>query len=223
VARLKNLANLDLLNRRTTQEGEAVLNIEGRRVRVEVTTRPVDGGEAADLRFEASAQHYDDESAGTTVQLAAISDWLIRAGCAIVALKLGDQGLYLRTTEDAARLKQLGIIPENRVSTWLGRELISPCFRVSVAGTTGSGDATIAGLLAGLQQEAGPVECITLATAVGACNVEAADAVSGIVHRDEVMKRILSGWARNSMRIDLPGWHWLDHHKVWIGPGDLHL
>ncbi len=49
----------------------------------------------------------------------------------------------------------------------------APCFDVEVVGTTGSGDATIAGFLSALLRDASPEEAMTMAVAVGACNVEA--------------------------------------------------
>ena len=74
-----------------------------------------------------------------------VSDQLLAMGAAIVALKLGDQGLYLRTTGDAGRLAALDRLALDPL-VWCGRELLAPCFRAAVAGTTGSGDCTIAGM-----------------------------------------------------------------------------
>ncbi len=222
VARMKNRARLDLLNRRSEQRGEASFDIQGRRVPVEVITRPVDGGEAVAivLNRERDTKQASPKALQT---LQDCSKWLIDAGAAVVGLKLGDQGIYLRTSANAARLEEAGVIPRDKIQQWIGRELIAPCFDVNVVGTTGSGDCTIAGFLASLHGGAGPMECITFATAVGACNVEAADATSGILPREQVMKRIMDGWPKSPLTESLPGWHWLDAHKVWIGPEDLHL
>ena len=82
--------------------------------------------------------------------LSDLSDRLLELGVALVALKLGDQGLYLRTTAAASRLEAMGGCQPQPLDDWLGRELLAPCFRVDVVGTTGAGDATIAGLLTGL-------------------------------------------------------------------------
>lgn len=223
VARLKTHAKLDLLNRRESQQGEATFMIGGTRTVVTVRTRPHDGGEAADILFPGADARVDDASADLAQLLKNCSKWLIDAGAAVVMLKLGDQGVYLRTTENAARLERVTALSREKRQLWLGRELIAPCFVANEVGTTGSGDCTIAGFLASVQSGAGPMEAIAFATAVGACSVEAADATSGIPSREAVMQRVLSGWAKRPTRAELPGWHWLDQHKVWIGSSDIHL
>jgi sugar/nucleoside kinase (ribokinase family) len=136
------------------------------------------------------------------VRLADLADRLTGMGASIVAIKLGEQGLYLRTTRDRARLRafceRLGLTPE----VWHGREVLSPCFEPrAVAGTTGSGDATIAGLLAALLRGADPVDAATSATAVGACSVEAVDPVSGIPPWPRIAERLANGWPRRGVEI----------------------
>jgi len=223
VARLKTHAKLDLLNRRDVQQGQATFVVAEQKQTVTVRTRPMDGAEAADILLPGAAEHVDEETAELAQSLRDISSWLIEAGAAVVMLKLGDQGVYLRTTHDAPRLQAVRAIARDKLPLWLGRELVAPCYLANAVGTTGSGDCTIAGFLASVHAGAGPMEAISFATAVGACSVEAADATSGVPARDVVMQRILSGWAKRPLRAELPGWHWLDQHKVWIGPNDIHL
>ena len=98
-----------------------------------------------------------------------LRDW----GVVIAGLKMGDNGLYVR---------------------WPDRELHAPCFQVKVAGTTGAGDATIAGFLAGYLRGLPAEETMTLASAVGACCCEAPDATTGIRTWDETRQRIQAGW-----------------------------
>jgi sugar/nucleoside kinase (ribokinase family) len=104
-----------------------------------------------------------------------LHDW----GAGIVGLKLGADGLYC---------------------LWNGREYHAPCFAVDVVGTTGSGDCTIAGFLAGLLRGLPVEEVMTAAVAVGACCCEAADATSGVRSWDEVQRRIHAGWKRKRSR-----------------------
>ena len=82
------------------------------------------------------------------------------------------------------------------LDAWTDRELWSPCFRVDVVGTNGSGDSTIAGFLAALLRDLPADEAATMAVAVGACNVEAADTVSGVRTWDETRSAIAAGWPR---------------------------
>jgi sugar/nucleoside kinase (ribokinase family) len=149
-----------------------------------------------------------------------LSDQLLAMGVAVVGLKLGAEGLYLRTTSDAARLERLEGCGLSDPKAWRNRELLAPCFEVEVEGTTGSGDCTIAGFLAGLSQGQGPEAAVTSAVAVGACNVEKADATSGIRSWSEVQARIRSGWSRRPMGVALDGWQWEAESAVWRGPSD---
>ena len=93
----------------------------------------------------------------------------------------------------------------------------SPCR--SIAGTAGSGDATIAGFLASVVRGLGPEEALTLAVAVGGCCVEAPDATSGVRTWDETVSRVKGGWPRRSVAIGETGWR-AAANGVWAGPGD---
>lgn len=150
--------------------------------------------------------------------LHAVSDRLLAMGAAVVALKLGGQGLYLRTTDDADRLAALGTLALDPL-VWCGRELLAPCFRVTVVGTTGSGDCTIAGMLAALLHDPDPVGVLIMALGVGACSVESPDATSGVPASDTVRARIAGGWTHHPLTVSLAGWH-NDGGPVWFGPDD---
>ena len=149
-----------------------------------------------------------------------LADTLISMGALAVAIKLGDQGLYLRT---GARAERLASAAESEADStpWRNRQLLAPCFRTSVAGTTGAGDCTIAGFITGLLSGADPVAVITNATGVGACCTETSDATSGIPAWQTVIDRINSGWQRLDPKIDMPGWYWDEADAVWKGPGDM--
>ncbi|MBU4511490.1 carbohydrate kinase family protein, partial [bacterium] len=132
------------------------------------------------------------------------------------AIKLGDQGLYLRTHQIEKSSLSSIINPRQ----WNYRQLLSPCFATKVKGTTGTGDATIAGFLAQLLDGGEPEKSITLATAVGACCVEAVDATGGIRPLPEVVNRINSGWERLSLSIPTDNWKYDYQYKIWKGPED---
>jgi len=139
---------------------------------------------------------------------------LLQMGVKIVALKLGDQGLYLRTAGQSS-IKALGRARPSDPASWADKELWTPCFKVDVVGTAGSGDATIAGFLSALLRDMSPEEAVTAAVAVGACNVEAADTLGGVRPWDETMRRIASGWERHPLNMEAPGWHFDREYQLW--------
>jgi sugar/nucleoside kinase (ribokinase family) len=145
-----------------------------------------------------------------------VSAELLAMGVKIVVLKLGERGFYLRTA-DADAIHGLGHGIDG--DAWGRRELWAPCFQVNVVGTTGSGDATIAGFLAALLRGLPPIESVTMAVAVGACNVEASDALSGLRSWDETRARIASGWPHRTLALAAPRWDWDPDHQLYIGPG----
>ena len=88
-------------------------------------------------------------------------------------------------------------------------------------GTTGAGDATVAGFLGALLRDLSPTEAVTMAAAVGACNVEAADAVGGLRSWEETVARVEAGWPRQELSFDSPGWRFDSSRQLWLGPNDL--
>jgi sugar/nucleoside kinase (ribokinase family) len=143
-----------------------------------------------------------------------LSDELLQMGVRFAVIKLGARGLYLRTAHEAA-LSGMGRACPQDTATWANVELWAPCFKVQVVGTTGAGDATIAGFLAALLRGLAPEEAVTAAVAVGACDVEAADALSGLRSWDETMRRVHSGWERLPLTLDHPAWDWDVNHHLW--------
>lgn len=154
----------------------------------------------------------------TLAQCSALAERALRRGVSVVLIKLGDRGAYLRTGPAAAPLA--GAAAARAGGAWKGRELYVPVFRVeSVAGTTGAGDATIAGFLASIAKGATAEEALTMAVAVGACCVEAPDATSGVRPWDETVERIRSGWRRAAATVPEGGWS-RGPDGTWHGPND---
>ena len=141
-----------------------------------------------------------DTSIPKLAELRRISQRLLDLGAGMVGLKLGEYGLYFRTSIKLEKLQYFEIldqVPED----WIDLEIIQPCFQVEVRGTTGAGDSTIAGFLAALSRGLDPHTCLEIAAAVGACNVERRDALSGLQSWDETRARITKGWPVNSKTI----------------------
>lgn len=156
-------------------------------------------------------------------QLQMFANELMRFGVPIVVIKLGDQGLYLCTSDRTMSLVQRTAWQNLNWQVWRNRELLAPCFHVEVVGTTGSGDCTIAGFLMALLQGAGPEEALRLATAVGAHCVESADATSGIPSCSQVEARLLSNWSRRPLASAWSNWHHAAERGIYIAPRDASI
>ncbi|HSV85336.1 MAG TPA: carbohydrate kinase family protein [Levilinea sp.] len=165
-------------------------------------------------RLHASAQNGNILSQITPELLTEFASELIASGVKVIGLKLGERGMYLQTT-GADKLAGIGRAAPPAPEVWANRELWAPCFRVKVAGTTGAGDAAIAGFLSGLLRGMGAEECLTAAVAAGACNVEAPDALSGVRSWEATQERIHTGWERHPLHIKSTGWRWDEHYQLW--------
>ncbi|WP_051585917.1 carbohydrate kinase family protein [Caldanaerobius polysaccharolyticus] len=144
--------------------------------------------------------------------LSDLSRKLLDMGSKIIVIKLGNQGLYLRTAnreilEESALNKAIDVVQ------WSNRELIAPCFDAPVVGTTGSGDATIAGFLAAIAEGASPEMAVKTAIGVGSFSVGSIDATSGIRPLTEVIKRMEGGW--KCLPLNIPHKDWV--HKDFYG------
>jgi len=150
-----------------------------------------------------------------TNTLGELSEIACRMGAAVVAIKLGNRGLYVRTNH-SERLRSAG--PDIHFEGWANRELWTSVFKVKVVGTTGAGDATVAGFLYGILRGLPVEQVCRVACAVGACNVEAADATSGIVSFKGVEQRLRSGWEQEACSAG-KAWHAI-LPGVFAGPND---
>ena len=143
---------------------------------------------------------------------------LLRLGAKIVVLKLGHRGLYLRTS-GATTLACMGDAAPTDATAWASREYWVAPYDVQVAGTTGAGDAAIAGFLMALLRGMSPYEALAAASVVAACSLEAADAVSGVRSWAETQVR-MENWPRLPLALDAPGWRWEAERALWVGQYD---
>jgi sugar/nucleoside kinase (ribokinase family) len=150
----------------------------------------------------------------TPALLSQVSQELLTMGVKMVGIKLGYRGIYLRTAGQSA-LAQIGRAQPANLSAWANRELWAPACRVNEVGATGAGDAAIAGFLSSLLHGLSLAETLTFATAVGACNVEAADSLSGIRSWAETRQRLANGWPRRELALDAPGWVFEASGQLW--------
>jgi sugar/nucleoside kinase (ribokinase family) len=135
----------------------------------------------------------------TRSYLSGLAAELIGMGIGVTGFKLGTYGLYLRAAafDRLARLDRLHLNKEE----WANFEGYLPALQVEVSGTTGAGDAAYAGLLMALLRGFAPMEAMRWACAVGACCVEAVDAVSGIRSWAETAQRLAQDWPARPERL----------------------
>ena len=145
---------------------------------------------------------------------------LLELGVAIAGVKLGSRGLYLRTA-GKARLAALGAAGPVDIENWADRELWYPVYEIpKFGGTTGAGDATIAGFLAAFLRGQTIESAGCFANAVGACNVQTPDALSGIKSWDETQRLLAAGWKQVPLDLAAPGWRRDERTGVWHGSHD---
>jgi len=158
----------------------------------------------------ASTHLWEGASLPAEDEIRGLAERALELGATVAGVKLGRFGLYLRTS-DATRLGRLAArLPGLDAADWANRELWAPVFDVEVAGTTGSGDTTIAGFLAALLDRRSPSAALNLACAVGSLCVQAPDALSGIADRAAAEERAASDLNRPRPPLS----------RAWTGPVD---
>lgn len=95
-----------------------------------------------------------------------VAEELLEAGVGVVALKMGEQGSYVRTRDSEWRV---------------------PAFKVEAVDATGAGDAFAAGFLAGLSHGYDLPQSAKLGNATGALCVQAVGATAGYRSLDETL------------------------------------
>ena len=146
-----------------------------------------------------------------------LAELLLKMGAGVVGLKVGGKGLYMRTAQ-AERLKRFGRVRPAEIDNWAGRELWEPGFQPRQFVTAvGAGDAAVAGFLTAFLRGHEIESCMRLACACGAENLEAADAISGLLAWEATINLITSGWKKTQLNLRHPGWRFDDTVGLWIG------
>ncbi len=125
--------------------------------------------------------------------LLTLTDELLNLGVKIVVIKLGKNGAYLRSRKIRSNDLISNVVEPGE---WSEAELFSRAYKTNVVGTTGSGDASIAGFLAKFVEETEPKKTLAFMCAVGAFCTEAIDSTSGVKSMKEVEERIKRGWKK---------------------------
>ena len=98
---------------------------------------------------------------------AAVAGYFIAQGVGVVALKMGEDGCYVRSRD--------------------GLEVTVPALQVPAVDATGAGDAFAAGFLAGVMRGLPLESCARLGNATGACCVGAVGTIAGLKNWDETL------------------------------------
>jgi sugar/nucleoside kinase (ribokinase family) len=155
----------------------------------------------------------------TGEDLGRLSDVLLGMGGKIIGIKCGQRGFYLRTGK-VSRLREIGKARPGDLPGWASREVWEPTFHVAdYAGATGAGDSAIAGFLAAYLRGHAFEQCVRYACAVGAFNVTAPDALSGLRSWDETVAAVDAGWEKNPLEVAGDGWT-RRQDGLWLGPRD---
>lgn len=155
-----------------------------------------------ELLFMLRRERFDELTAGgssicdafSVADLRGLADDCLAMGGQIVVIKCGHVGAYLRTARSLKRLT--GVLNVKR--DWEDREIFEPTCRVeNIVSTVGSGDSSIAGFLAALLRGESPAWCMAVLTVVGAQNLSALDAVSGVQSWKDTIAQVQAGPEKN--------------------------
>lgn len=157
-----------------------------------------------ELTFMLCRERYDKLSEGGDIldridiaHLRQLAEQCLRLGPAVVMVKCGHHGLYVRSGS-ASRIAAMGSAAPAPAS-WADVELFAPSYRIAkVVSATGSGDAAVAGFLAGLLRGEGLSRAADYACSSGGQNVQTTDAVSGIRPWKETTARL------SDPRVEIP-------------------
>ena len=155
-----------------------------------------------------------------TDEITSLADRLLAMGPAIVVIKMGKKGLYLRTGSPA-KLVAAGRSQPQDIDLWANRELWCEAIDTQpIVSTTGAGDTAIAGFLAALLHGSGPELALKMASLAASVCIGSPDTVSHI-ESFENMKSRLSGpieWLPAGL--DNRFWHRLPANGLFTGQFD---
>ena len=150
-----------------------------------------------------------------------LSEELLTMGSAVVAIKNGIRGYYLKTA-DAKRLSILGQVQAIDLESWAQRELWAGSYKADTFGSaTGAGDATIAGFLTAFLKGLDPVDSLKAANTLGWQNIRKMDALSGVEDWPSTLKMVKDNRRSvNDLDIHDNGWRYQPQNQVFYGPAD---
>jgi sugar/nucleoside kinase (ribokinase family) len=119
-------------------------------------------------------------------------------GAKLVMIKCGAPGIYYKTG-DRASMAALCDRLDLKLDEWADREGFEASYEPErVLSGTGAGDTSIAAFLTSVLRGMSLSEAVQMATATGACCVEAYDALGGLKPLEVLQEKIAGGWRKNT-------------------------
>lgn len=146
--------------------------------------------------------------------LTGLSDQILEMGCSIAVIKLGHKGLYMRTGS-ASKLAAIGSGAPVNPEAWADQAWFAPSYHVpQIASTVGAGDASIAGVLAGLLSGQTSDVSLKLGCAAAAQKIQVRKSFGGIEPLTDLLPR-LEIWKQDTVK-DIPAsWKYDSDRKIW--------
>ncbi len=126
-----------------------------------------------------------------------LAEQCMEFGAKVVLIKCGAPGIYYRTADKMTMWELCGKL-QLGIEEWADKEGFEKSYvPEKVLSGTGAGDTSIAAFLTATLEGYSLERSMQLATATGACCVEAYDALSGLKSFEELEKKISTGWEKN--------------------------
>ncbi len=149
-------------------------------------------------------------------EIAKIAEEALKLGAAVSCLKIGTRGWLLRTDGIGAKSPLAGLLGGGSAA-WSQKCIWCPAYKAeNFAGSTGSGDSSIAGFLMAFSAGMRPEDCLKAAVCAGWQNVQKADSLSGIRTWRETLALTRSGRLPVfDPELDGRGWIFDEGTGVW--------
>lgn len=146
--------------------------------------------------------------------LTGLSDRILEMGCAVVVIKLGKKGLYIRTGT-AEKVAAIGNAAPDDPSEWAGKSWFAPSYFVEkIVSTAGAGDASIAGVLSGLLSGQSSNLSLQLGCAAAAQKIQIRKSFGGIDPLADLIPK-LETWKQEEIKGIPQCWTYDNKKRIW--------